>query len=81
MLRFRVPGGARPWSGTWSARRRPLRPRVRSTTGSWSAATGAATYNFVVVCDDIDMRISHVFRGEEHLVNTPKQVLLYECAR
>jgi len=35
------------------------------------------TYNFVVVCDDIDMRISHVFRGEEHLVNTPKQVLLY----
>jgi len=38
---------------------------------------GTPTYNFVVVCDDIDMRISHVFRGEEHLVNTPKQVLLY----
>ncbi|MBK7645550.1 MAG: glutamate--tRNA ligase [Planctomycetes bacterium] len=38
---------------------------------------GSPTYNFVVVCDDIDMRISHVFRGEEHLVNTPKQVLLY----
>ncbi|MCY2960862.1 MAG: glutamate--tRNA ligase [Planctomycetota bacterium] len=40
---------------------------------------GNPTYNFVVVCDDIDMEISHVFRGEEHLVNTPKQVLLYQA--
>jgi glutamyl-tRNA synthetase len=35
------------------------------------------TYNFVVVCDDRAMEITHVLRGEEHLVNTPKQVLLY----
>jgi glutamyl-tRNA synthetase len=42
-------------------------------------ADGMPIYNFVVVCDDIDMRISHVFRGEEHLVNTPKQVLLYQA--
>jgi glutamyl-tRNA synthetase len=42
-------------------------------------ADGMPIYNFVVVCDDIDMRISHVFRGEEHLVNTPKQVLLYRA--
>ena len=40
--------------------------------------TGIPTYNFVVVCDDADMKISHVLRGEEHLTNTPKQVLLYE---
>lgn len=39
--------------------------------------TGIPTYNFVVVCDDTDMEISHVLRGEEHLTNTPKQVLLY----
>ena len=38
---------------------------------------GDPTYNFVVVCDDIDMRITLVLRGEEHIVNTPKQVLLY----
>ncbi|MFT5152633.1 MAG: nondiscriminating glutamyl-tRNA synthetase [Planctomycetota bacterium] len=37
------------------------------------------TYNFVVVCDDADMHISHVLRGEEHLVNTPKQILLYRA--
>jgi len=42
-------------------------------------ADGNPTYNFVVVCDDADMRISHVFRGEEHLVNTPKQILLYRA--
>lgn len=40
---------------------------------------GNPTYNFVVVCDDVDMQISHVLRGEEHLVNTPKQVLLYKA--
>ncbi|MDP6518871.1 MAG: glutamate--tRNA ligase [Planctomycetota bacterium] len=40
---------------------------------------GGPTYNFVVVCDDLAMGISHVLRGEEHLVNTPKQLLLYEA--
>ncbi len=40
-------------------------------------SSGDPTYNFVVVCDDVDMRITHVMRGEEHLTNTPKQVLLY----
>ncbi|MDP6409849.1 MAG: glutamate--tRNA ligase [Planctomycetota bacterium] len=38
---------------------------------------GNPTYNFVVVCDDAAMEISHVVRGEEHLVNTPKQVQLF----
>lgn len=36
-------------------------------------------YNFVVVIDDADMRISHVIRGEEHIANTPKQILLYHA--
>lgn len=40
---------------------------------------GNPTYNFVVVVDDADMKISHVLRGEEHLVNTPKQILLYQA--
>lgn len=37
---------------------------------------GMPTYNFVCVLDDAAMEISHVLRGEEHLVNTPKQILL-----
>lgn len=40
---------------------------------------GMPTYNFVVVCDDAGMEISHVLRGEEHLINTPKQLLLYSA--
>ncbi|MGP0628124.1 glutamate--tRNA ligase [Nitrospina sp. 32_T5] len=40
---------------------------------------GTPTYNFVVVVDDADMRITHVIRGDDHLSNTPKQVLLYDA--
>ncbi len=40
---------------------------------------GSPTYNFVVVVDDIDMQISHVIRGDDHLNNTPKQILLYRA--
>ncbi|MCI4626077.1 MAG: glutamate--tRNA ligase [Candidatus Magnetoovum sp. WYHC-5] len=38
---------------------------------------GMPTYNFVVVVDDIDMGITHIIRGDDHLNNTPKQVRLY----
>lgn len=40
---------------------------------------GRPTYNFAVVVDDIDMRISHVIRGVGHLSNTPRQVLLFDA--
>ena len=40
---------------------------------------GIPTYNFAVVIDDHFMEISHVIRGEEHLSNAPRQVLLYEA--
>ena len=40
---------------------------------------GLPTYNFVVVVDDASMGISHVLRGDDHLNNTPKQILLYEA--
>jgi glutamyl-tRNA synthetase len=36
-------------------------------------------YNFAVVSDDIAMRITHVFRGDDHISNTPKQILLYRA--
>ena len=35
------------------------------------------TYNFAVVVDDVDMRISHVIRGDDHLANTPRQAMIY----
>lgn len=39
---------------------------------------GVATYNFAVVIDDYLMKISHVFRGAEHLSNTPRQLIVYD---
>jgi glutamyl-tRNA synthetase len=40
---------------------------------------GMPVYNFVVVVDDAAMKISHVIRGEDHISNTPKQILLYQA--
>ncbi len=40
---------------------------------------GQALYNLAVVVDDIEMQISHVIRGEDHIANTAKQILLYEA--
>jgi glutamyl-tRNA synthetase len=40
---------------------------------------GYPTYNFAVVVDDSLMRISHVIRGDDHLSNTPKQIMLYQA--
>jgi glutamyl-tRNA synthetase/nondiscriminating glutamyl-tRNA synthetase len=42
-------------------------------------STGVPVYNYVVVVDDAEMKITHVIRGDDHLSNTPKQVALYEA--
>lgn len=41
--------------------------------------SGIPTYNFAVVIDDHLMKITHVLRGEEHITNTPKQMMVYEA--
>ena len=40
---------------------------------------GTPTYNFATVVDDADMGITHVIRGDDHLSNTPRQVIVYEA--
>lgn len=49
--------------------------------GDWvvTKANGIPTYNFAVVLDDHFMEITHVFRGEEHLTNTPKQLMVFDA--
>jgi glutamyl-tRNA synthetase/nondiscriminating glutamyl-tRNA synthetase len=42
-------------------------------------SSGMPTYNYVVVIDDADMKITHVIRGDDHISNTPKQVAVYEA--
>jgi len=48
-------------------------------SGKGSEEFGQAMYQMSVVVDDIDMRITHVVRGADHISNTPKQVLLYRA--
>lgn len=51
------------------------------TTGDWVIVKkdGIPTYNFAVVLDDYLMRISHVLRGEDHITNTLRQLMIYEA--
>jgi glutamyl-tRNA synthetase len=42
-------------------------------------ADGIPTYNFAVVVDDLTMRVTHVIRGEDHIPNTPRQLLIYQA--
>jgi glutamyl-tRNA synthetase len=46
---------------------------------SSTSTMGQPLYNLAVVVDDIDMAITHVIRGEDHIANTAKQILLYEA--
>ena len=47
--------------------------------GAPDGAPGVPTYNFAVVVDDWDMRITHVFRGDEHVNNTPWQINIFRA--
>jgi len=78
VLRFRVP------EGEDILVKDHIRGEVKFTSKEvedWVAVrpNGMPTYNFVCALDDSAMEISHVIRGEEHLVNTPKQILVYRA--
>jgi glutamyl-tRNA synthetase len=78
VIRFRVPAGERVLV------KDHIRGEVKFASDEvedWVAvrSNGMPTYNFVCAIDDAAMEISHVIRGEEHLVNTPKQVMLCQA--
>jgi glutamyl-tRNA synthetase len=77
VVRFRVPAGETAFVD--HVRGRVVFDNKEVEDWVMVRTDGNPTYNFVVVCDDVDMHVTHVFRGEEHLVNTPKQVLLYQA--
>ncbi len=54
-------------------------PPPSAPTGGGGRRTAAPLYNFAVVIDDHEMAISHVIRGEDHIANTPKQILIQEA--
>ncbi|MDX2271752.1 MAG: glutamate--tRNA ligase [Cyanobacteriota bacterium] len=79
VIRFRI---EEPQEVTWNDLiRGEIRWNTQDLGGDMviARADGQALYNLAVVVDDIDMQISHVIRGEDHIGNTPKQILLYQA--
>ena len=76
-VRFRVPDGATEWDdlvhGSTRFENATLDDFIVLRTD------GTPIYNLAVVSDDIEMRITHVIRGDDHLSNTPRQILLYRA--
>src|SRR5262245_23059014 len=79
VIRFRVPDGTRD-----VVFNDLVRGEVRFSTDVIGdpvlvRSDGVPAYNYAVVIDDALMEITHVIRGEDHISNTPRQVLLYEA--
>jgi len=76
-IRFRVPEGETTWDDLVHG---PTRFRNEEIEDFIILRTdGTPIYNLAVVSDDSEMRITHVMRGDDHLSNTPKQIMLYEA--
>ncbi len=83
-LRFKVPtGGTTKFFDAVFGEREfsndEIEDFVLLRSGKEGEEFGQAMYQMSVVADDIDMRITHVIRGADHISNTPKQVLLYRA--
>ncbi len=76
-LRFRVPEGQTVWDDLVHGPIRFENDRIDDFVILRS--DGSPTYNLAVVSDDIAMEITHVLRGDDHISNTPKQILLYHA--
>jgi len=82
-IRFRVPAGKTVFVDEVFGEREfdneEIEDFVLLRSGKDGEEWGMPTYQMCVVVDDIDMHITHVIRGADHLSNTPKQVLLYRA--
>ena len=78
-IRFRVPDGDREIAWDDLVRGRVAFPQDVIGDFVMVRSDGVPAYNFAVVVDDALMEISHVVRGEDHISNTPRQLLLYEA--
>jgi glutamyl-tRNA synthetase len=83
-IRFKVPiGGTTKFAdavfGETEFSNDEIEDFVLLRSGKDGEEFGQAMYQMSVVADDIDMRITHVIRGADHISNTPKQVLLYRA--
>jgi glutamyl-tRNA synthetase len=84
VLRFKNPqGGSVVWDDKVKGRieisNDELDDLVIARPAQNGEAMGTPTYNFCVVVDDIDMAISHVIRGDDHVNNTPRQINIFKA--
>jgi glutamyl-tRNA synthetase len=78
VLRFRNPiGGAVAWDDKVKGRIEISNDELDDLV--IARPDGTPTYNFCVVVDDIDMRITHVIRGDDHVNNTPRQINIFRA--
>jgi len=76
-IRFRVPDGATEWDDVVHGPTRFENAELDDLVILRS--DGSPTYNLAVTSDDAEQGITHVLRGDDHLSNTPKQILLYRA--
>lgn len=76
-VRFRVPDGSTTWRDMVHGEKRFANSEIEDFV--ILRGDGTPTYNHAVVSDDAHMTVSHVIRGDDHISNTPKQILLYEA--
>src|SRR5438445_4005818 len=76
-IRFRLPPGEIAWDDAVHGRISFQGEDIKDFVILRSDRT--PIYNFAVVVDDVDMRITHVLRGDDHISNTPKQIALYQA--
>ena len=84
VLRFKNPqAGSVVWEdkvkGRIEIRNEELDDLVIARPAQNGESVGAPTYNFCVVVDDIDMTITHVVRGDDHVNNTPRQINIFKA--
>ena len=77
VIRFRIPDGATAWNDL--VHENISFPNKDIDDFVVLRSDGTPIYNLAVVSDDIAMHITHVMRGDDHISNTPKQILLYDA--
>jgi glutamyl-tRNA synthetase len=76
-IRFSVPDGSTSWDDAVFGRVEFANAELEDFV--LLRSDGIPTYHLSVVADDIDMRLTHIIRGADHISNTPKQVLQYQA--
>lgn len=79
VIRLRLPDTQQPFIFQDLIRGTVTIPRDQLDDFIIIRSDGSPMYNFVVVVDDAFMEITHIIRGEEHIINTPKQISLYNA--